>query len=869
MKNLSTRILPLFMCMLWVMLNMGTLNAQSPQSINYQAVVRDNAGTILSTQGVGMRFTIRDGAEGLVLYQETTHLSSNSFGLVTHGIGTGTPVSGSFALISWGTVSAWLEVDMDVNGGVNYTPMGQSQLLSVPYALFALTGNQGPKGDPGTPGAQGAPGNDGAKGDTGNKGDKGDPGVPGPPGPNGSPGQDGSPGTNGTNGALWLTGSGIPAGALGNINDLYLNNDNGDYYLKTSTVTWTLQGNLKGPSGNGGGLGEGSTIGNTTFWNGSSWVVNNHNLFNDGNNVGINTPAPSAKLEITGSADTTQFIINAFTTQSPRNPMMKLRTHDGVDLVWLNSDDTTNLFLGLKAGENNKIQNGGNFNTFLGSYSGINNTTGYLNVSVGSFALQGNRNGALNTAVGSNALFFNFSGSSNTAIGASSLSANINGFDNTAVGKAALSGNQSGNFNTGVGSNALFTNSISSDNTAVGYNALYLNGTGDHNTAMGSRAMNNNTTGIENSAFGASALTNTNSGNFNVAVGAFALEDNTAGNGNTAVGRYALTNNAIANNNSAFGVQAMETNISGQDNTAMGAGAMRSNTLGGNNVAVGMVALNKNTIGNGNTTVGHGSMNFNTEGTNNAALGSSALFSNNIGLQNTAIGNTALLNNTSGSFNVAVGQASMITNTTGDFNTAVGQQSGWSGMTLDNTSALGFDAGGVINSNNRIELGNTSVSVIAGQVAFSTYSDARIKENVQSDVPGLDFINRLTPVTYNLNIHRQNDMIGKDRPVQDWNGKYDIEKIRMTGFLAQDVEEAAKESHYDFSGIQTPANPNDLYSLRYSDFVMPLVKSVQEVNAKLESEVKNLKSEIGVLSAENEELKQRLDRLEAMMNKGN
>ena len=72
----------------------------------------------------------------------------------------------------------------------------------------------------------------------------------------------------------------------------------------------------------------------------------------------------------------------------------------------------------------------------------------------------------------------------------------------------------------------------------------------------------------------------------------------------------------------------------------------------------------------------------------------------------------------------------------------------------------------------------------------------------------------------------------------------------MTGFLAQDVEKAAKESGYDFSGVQIPANPDELYSLRYSDFVMPLVKAVQEQQkiietqeeriAKLEALVKQL-----------------------------
>ena len=72
---------------------------------------------------------------------------------------------------------------------------------------------------------------------------------------------------------------------------------------------------------------------------------------------------------------------------------------------------------------------------------------------------------------------------------------------------------------------------------------------------------------------------------------------------------------------------------------------------------------------------------------------------------------------------------------------------------------------------------------------------------------------------------------GKEKPdTANWEGKYDIEKIRMTGFIAQDVEKATKETSYDFSGLIKPRNEKDLYSLRYSDFVVPLVKASQELS---------------------------------------
>jgi hypothetical protein len=155
-----------------------------------------------------------------------------------------------------------------------------------------------------------------------------------------------------------------------------------------------------------------------------------------------------------------------------------------------------------------------------------------------------------------------------------------------------------------------------------------------------------------------------------------------------------------------------------------------------------------------------------------------------------------------------------------------------------------------------VEIGNTSVSVIAGQVGFSTYSDERIKDNIQEDVPGLAFIGKLRPVTYNLNIHRENEMVHNNTRNDEayWEGKYDIEKIKMTGFVAQDVERAAKEAGYDFSGVQKPANPDELYSLRYADFVVPLVKAVQEQQDQIEQ-----------LKAENAALEERLMAVESKL----
>ena len=113
------------------------------------------------------------------------------------------------------------------------------------------------------------------------------------------------------------------------------------------------------------------------------------------------------------------------------------------------------------------------------------------------------------------------------------------------------------------------------------------------------------------------------------------------------------------------------------------------------------------------------------------------------------------------SYNTALGHSALEASYTGSYNTAVGYASGHAySYSPSNFAAFGNNAGQVGNNSNTIELGNTSVTWIGGQVGWSTYSDQRIKDDIQSNVPGLTFINKLRPVTYKLNIHRENELCG-------------------------------------------------------------------------------------------------------------
>lgn len=128
----------LYFLLIAAFLPVAALKAQFPQKFNYQAVVRNNAGTIVAGQAIGLRFSIRDGAaNGAIQYQETQSATTNNFGLVNIQVGGGTVVTGSFAAITWGAGSKFLEVEADINGGSNYTPLATVELVAVPYAVQA------------------------------------------------------------------------------------------------------------------------------------------------------------------------------------------------------------------------------------------------------------------------------------------------------------------------------------------------------------------------------------------------------------------------------------------------------------------------------------------------------------------------------------------------------------------------------------------------------------------------------------------------------------------------------------------------------------------------------------------------------------
>jgi trimeric autotransporter adhesin len=441
------------------------------------------------------------------------------------------------------------------------------------------------------------------------------------------------------------------------------------------------------------------------------------------------------------------------------------------------------------------------------------------------------------------------------------------------------------NYNTALGFRSL-DYTTGAYNTAAGYGALSSSNQGSQNTATGVNALYSNTTGNANTANGSNTLHNNNTGANNTATGVNALYSNTTGSTNTAGGGYAMVNNTTGSRNTAHGYQALELNTTGERNTANGAFSMVSNTTGSANTAIGYFSLNKNTTGMANTANGDSSLANNTTGNANTTNGAYSLYNNTSGAYNSAFGTSALQNVITGDGNTAVGYNALGTrNFTSRYNTAIGVNSGANASNGSNNIFVGYGAtmydglenvvsigqGTLVPTSNTVRLGNSSTTTYQCFADWTTISDGRFKNNIKENVPGLAFINKLRPVTYHLaattlddfNHRNYKDTMDKKEQESKIRSLKEKEQITYTGFIAQEVETAAKELGFDFSGVDKPKNDNDTYGLRYAEFVVPLVKAVQEQQQLIQKQqqlIQKQQQQIDALAKEIQLLKENPNR---------
>lgn len=196
----------------------GSTSWAQSTAINYQGTARDAANTLLNNQQISIQISIIQGtADGTAIYIETHTTNTSPTGLFTVAIGRGTLVSGMYEAIEWGGNAHFVEVALDPTGGTNFSPLGQVELLSVPYAFYAHS--VGEMGGQGEQGEQGDEGEEGPPGDVGPQGPQGEQGIQGPPGHGGGKGPTGEPGLR-----FQILRNAVPENPTEN--DVYLDNGN-------------------------------------------------------------------------------------------------------------------------------------------------------------------------------------------------------------------------------------------------------------------------------------------------------------------------------------------------------------------------------------------------------------------------------------------------------------------------------------------------------------------------------------------------------------------------------------------------------------------------------------------------------------------
>ena len=238
---------------LFIFIFSNLVDAQVTEKMSFQAVIRDDVNNLISNSQVGIKIEIlQKSITGPSVYEEVHTPTTNANGLVSFQIGNGNIILGNLSDVDWSQGPYFIKTQTDPSGGSNYSIEGVSELLSVPYALYALNGNPGPvgadgngitntidnnngtftlvfddattfttsnltgpKGEQGAAGPQGEQGLQGEGGPTGPKGDQGEQGLQGESGPAGPKGDQGDIGATGPQGLRGIQGETGPQGEQG------------------------------------------------------------------------------------------------------------------------------------------------------------------------------------------------------------------------------------------------------------------------------------------------------------------------------------------------------------------------------------------------------------------------------------------------------------------------------------------------------------------------------------------------------------------------------------------------------------------------------------------------------------------------------
>ena len=403
-----------------LLLFISSLGFSQSSGITYQAVIYNPNGeelpgvdgpyAPLTNQDVCLQFGIID-ADGNVEYQEQVQVTTDAFGMVNLLIGTNTQTGGyaaDFAGVEWSADAKFLKVDLDIRGSCsNFEQLSNQPFTYVPFAYYSpasdtpgpegpagqagqdgingidgqdgATGPAGAAGPSGQAGPAGANGQDGATGPIGPQGPQGEQGVQGSAGIDGNEGPIGPQGETGDTGAAGNTGPIGPAGEIGptggealqnliqtSVESAGVNCTNGGVLIE-SGIDSNANGSLDPAEVTSseyvcnGLLPDGDAVGNTTFWNGTEWVVDDNHLYNDGENVMIGTQIvdESAALAVESKQQgillPRMTLIERDAIVSPATSLLIFQTDDTPGFYYYNGAEWVN----LASSNTNNNSNGG------------------------------------------------------------------------------------------------------------------------------------------------------------------------------------------------------------------------------------------------------------------------------------------------------------------------------------------------------------------------------------------------------------------------------------------------------------------------------------------------------------------------------